>query len=538
MRRTRIIGAGATVVALLTATAATGTAGAATPSGVGTSKASTTVLNVALGSNGALLNIRVLGDDGTANIDPKVATPASAASAISPLTSSSSVSALNIVVPKVSVSSTGAPVTKSVPTISLATPVSSGSIAPLSLSAVVDAAQGATSGLNSTLSNVTAAGGLLSVPSLTSSLGASAKPGDADGLRGVNVPSVQVLNLGAVLQGLGVNPANLSVGQVANALDALQKTVTSGTSQLNGTQLTALSGLQQVLTTLPPGGVSGLPASTTIASLPAPVQSLITTALGGSLPVGVANIGDLSTLLTGTITNAVNTLASTPLLQVDNLVVGISTKAADSVANSASTIQASLGAVKVGNVSLPGVDLASTTTQVTTLVNSVQSKVNGVLNTVGLGNLVTVKVLDQAKSVASDKGYVNALANLTALHVAIAPLSSVAPGTAQAAGDTVGTILGSSNVPALSTAMASLNALLPTSTVGALTAGATVDALSIGASSAFAPAAAPVTPAVPTPANGTLAVTGGRTQALGLVGLLLLAMVAGLRWLRRPVTTN
>jgi hypothetical protein len=268
------------------------------------------------------------------------------------------------------------------------------------------------------------------------------------------------------------------------------------------------------------------------------VQTLITTALGGSLPVGVTSIGDLSTLLTGTITNAVNTLASTPLLQVDNLVVGISTKAADSVANSASTIQASLGAVKVGNVSLPGVDLASTTTQVTTLVNSVQSKVNGVLNTVGLGNLVTVKVLDQAKSVASDKGYVNALANLTALHVAIAPLSSVAPGTAQAAGDTVGTILGSSNVPALSTAMASLNALLPTSTVGALTAGATVDALSIGASSAFAPAAAPVTPAVPTPANGTLAVTGGRTQVFGFIGLLLLATVAGLRWLRRPATTN
>jgi hypothetical protein len=440
-------------------------------------------------------------------------------------------------VPKVSVASTGTQVTKSVPTISLATPVSTGSISPLSLSAVVDAAQGATSGLDSTLSNVSAVGGLLSVPSATSSLGAAAKPGDADGLRGVSVPSIQVLNLGAVLQGLGVNPAGLSVGQVANALDALQTKVVSGSGLLNGTQLSALSGLQQVLTTPP---VSLLPTSTAFSALPAPVQALVTTALGGAAPTGTTTIADLATLLTGTITNAVNTLAGAPLLQVDNVIAGLSTKAADTVANSTATIDASLGAIRIGNVTLPGIDLAATAAQVTAAVNDAQSKVNGVLNTVGLGNLVTVNVLDQSKSVAADKGYVNALANLTALHVAIAPLSSVTPGTAQASGDTVGTILGAGNVPVLSPAMASLSALLPTSTVGALTQGATVDAVQVGASSAFAvPGGTPVNPsAAPTPANGTLAVTGGSTQALGLMGLLLLAMVAGLRWLRRPATTN
>ncbi|MCU1448830.1 MAG: hypothetical protein JWP02_1000, partial [Acidimicrobiales bacterium] len=130
----------------------------------------------------------------------------------------------------------------------------------------------------------------------------------------------------------------------------------------------------------------------------------------------------------------------------------------------------------------------------------------------------------------------NALASLTALHVAIAPLSSVAPGTAQAPTDTVGSLL-PGNVPVLSPAMQALSGVvLP---AGALTQGATVDAVQVGASSAFAiPGATPVNPAAPTPANGTLAVTGGQTQALGLMGLLLLAMVAGLRWLRRPATTN
>ena len=546
MRRARIIGAGATVAALLAATAATGTAGAASSTGVGTSKASTTVLNVALGNNGSLLNVRVLGDDGAANIDPKVAAPSSASSAISPLTSSSSVSALNIAVPKVSVSSTGDPVTKSVPNISLATPVSTGAITPISLSAVVDAAQGATSGLNTALSNVTAVGGLLSVPSATSNLGASAKHGDADGLRGVNIPSIQVLNLGAVLQGLGVNPANLTLGQVGNALSALNVTVPNGAGTLSGAQLvTLVNSASGLLTSNAPAGLANVPDVTPLGDpLVAPLVATIT----GLIPGGIgsaATAGDLKSLLTGEITNvlkngALSGITNALLLQVDNLVVGISTKAADTVANSASTIQASLGAVKVGNVALPGIDLAATAAQVTTAVNNVQTTVNGVLNTVGLGNLITVKVLDQAKSVGSSGGYVNALANLTALHVAIAPLSSVAGGTAQAATDTMGQLLGAGNVPALSPAMASLNALLPTTAVGALTQGATVDALSVGASSAFAVpgSASSVNPAAPTPQTGTLATTGGPTQAFGLIGLLLLATVAGLRWLRRPVTTN
>src|SRR5207237_2113309 len=136
-----------------------------------------------------------------------------------------------------------------------------------------------------------------------------------------------------------------------------------------------------------------------------------TSTINGLLPPGTPlpatpTVGDAVTSITNQLKallpTAVTDLANAPLLQVKDLVVGITTKAADTVANSTADIKASLGSVQVGNLNVPGVDLAA-------LLSNAQTTVNGVLNTVGLGsNLVTVKALDQAKSVASDKGYVNA----------------------------------------------------------------------------------------------------------------------------------
>jgi hypothetical protein len=528
---------------LLGATAAAGGTASAATNGVGTTKATTTAVNISLGSDGSLLNVRVLGDDGSANIDPKQGAPSSASSALSPLTSTSSVSALNLSLPKVSVASTGAADSKSVPSISLATPLTTGSIAPLSLSAVVDAAQGAASGLNSSLSNITAVAGLLSVPSATSSLGTAATPGDSDGLRGLSVPSIQVLNLGAVLQGLGVNSATLQLGQVGNVLNTLGVTVPNGSAPaLSGTSLVStVNGLSGVLTTGLPTGIQGLPAATLISTLPAPLQTLIGSLIPGGIPVGATTVGDLVTSLNGQINSLLNGalsgITNAPLLQVKDLVVGITTKASDTVANSVADIKASLGSVQVGNLTVPGVDVAS-------ILGNAQSTINTVLTQAGLGNLITVKALDQSKSVGATGGYVNALANLTGVHVAINPLSSLAGGTtAAAATDTIGslyTLAGGGTPPALSSAMATLNGVLATTGAGALAQGATVDVLSVGSASTFTPSSSstPANPSAATPQNGTLAVTGGPTQVLGFIGLLLLATVAGLRWLRRPATTN
>src|SRR5207248_2933697 len=115
--------------------------------------------------------------------------------------------------------------------------------------------------------------------------------------------------------------------------------------------------------------------------------------------------------------------------------------------------------IKVGNVNIPGVDLAS-------LLTNAQNTITTVLTDAGLPTgLLTVKALDSTKSVASQNGYVNALANLTGVHVAIAPLSSLTGGasTAAAATDSMSqlfTLANAGNVPALSSAMATLNGLL------------------------------------------------------------------------------
>jgi len=301
------------------------------------------------------------------------------------------------------------------------------------------------------------------------------------------------------------------------------------------TQINALSG---ILTTVPPAGLSGLLPATPIGGLPPALTTLIGSLIPGGIPASATTVGDLVTLINGQISGLLNGalggIANAPLLQVQDLVVGITTKASDTVANSVADVKASIGSAKVGNLTVPGVDLGSVVTNANTTINQV-------LTQVGLGNLITLKALDQSKSLGTQNGYVNALANLTGLHVAIAPLSSLAGGaTAAASTDTIGqlfTLAGAGNVPPLSSAMQTLNSVLG---VSALAQGATVDVLSVGASSAFtaAPGSTPSNPSAATPANGTLAVTGGPTQLLGFIGLLLLATVAGIRWLRRPATTN
>src|SRR3954462_8981841 len=105
MRRVRAVVAATLATAIIGAVASVGSAGAAT-TGAGTSKAATSVLQVALGNNGSLLNLRLLGDDSQATIEPQGTAPA-AFTRPSPLTISSAVKALNISLPTVEAKSPG-----------------------------------------------------------------------------------------------------------------------------------------------------------------------------------------------------------------------------------------------------------------------------------------------------------------------------------------------------------------------------------------------------------------------------------------------
>jgi hypothetical protein len=290
-------------------------------------------------------------------------------------------------------------------------------------------------------------------------------------------------------------------------------------------QLTTLAGIPNPDTTNLTGGQLGV------------INPLLPT--GGTAPTTVTDaINALNTELTGLLNSLVGSLANAPLLQIDNIQAGLVTKAADTVANSVATVTASLGAVKVGNVLVTsGVDLGSAASQLTSLVNGVTSQVNGVLTLVdpALTNLVSVKVLDQTKSVTSSGGYTHALASLTALHVAVTPPAALSTivSALNASDSPISGVFPTGSTPApVNQAMSTLNSTLGVSALGG---GATVDAVTLSSTSDFTVAApAAVTPAAPT---GTLAVTGSGTQLLGLAGLFLLALGVTARWLRRRATT-
>ena len=137
--------------------------------------------------------------------------------------------------------------------------------------------------------------------------------------------------------------------------------------------------------------------------------------------------------------------------------------------------------------------------------------------------------------------------NITALHAAVTPPANLAAvvgalnnvpvvGEPAEANPISGLFPQGTSADPVSAAMSSLNAALVPNGLGALAQGASVDAVQLSSTSDFAVGATPANPAAPTAVPAKLAATGGPTQALGLLGLLLLATVVALRWLRRPAT--
>lgn len=557
MRATRVVAA-ATALALLCAIAATGaaSAGQTGQTGVGTGSASTTVLSLALGANGSLLNARVLGDDSRSTIDPKTANPPEAFSRLSPLTLSSSVvPALNVSAPTVESRSTGALKSVTVPSASVpaAVPaaVATGTVAPGSLTAVVDSA-GARSGLASSVTNLSVAGGaLLAVPTISSNLSTSAASAASNGLRGLSVDSLTVADLGALLKGLGINPAALSLSAVTNLVSQLGVTANGLTGSALAAQLTSLNTAIQGVANLVSSAGSGTTIGSVTGTLGSALGSLGQTLTSGStVSTATDVVNQLTSQLQGLLANVLPALDAAPLLSVQGLQVGITTKAADTIANSAAGITAKIASLKVGNVSLPGLDLAAAAATASSTVSTLTSKLGSTLGAInpGLANMITVQALTQSKSISASGGYTHALAGITALTVKLTPPANLAAivgslNGALSAPTSVGSILGSA-LPALpqASAISQLASSLgnATSAVGALSQGATITVGQVQASADFAPVTATAAPSTPAPnavAPTELPRTGQDSSGLAVLGVLLVATAVGLiRWLRRPAT--
>jgi LPXTG-motif cell wall-anchored protein len=546
------VAAAATVIAVVAAFASMGQASAAT-TGVGTTETSTSLVDVALGSAGSLLHLRLVGDDAKATVDPGVG-PTSAFSQLFALKATSSViSLLNFNTPLMESKAPGgvSPVTG--PAINLASlvptsvlsgllPVAgalvSGSLIPVGLtSSITDGV--AKSGLNLNLADLGLVGGLVSVHAVDSTLGAAASSATADGSRLINVDAVSVLNLGALLKGLGIDLKNLPIATVSGLLSNLSTTLTG---------LPAGSTLGAFVTTLNDTLTSLTAASGTFSVLPAPLQGTLT---GLGLPVAVAGvipdatavntlITQVTDTLSGILETAMNTLDGLDLLKLNGFKVGTVTKATNTVAGSKSEVIAQLGGVGIGNLPvLSGIDLTSTLAQVTDLVNTIQGTLDGVLSPLGLGGLISVKFFDKASTngVSTSGGYVRSLAGITGLSLAITPpagLAGIISGLVPASGIGQSITDNGGTIPVVSSLMSTLNGTAGLPSVGgvvsALAGGATFKVASVATGSNFAAPAATATPVSQLPR------TGANTTVFLVIGMLMVgAVLLGRRYIPRRV---
>ncbi len=520
--------------------------------GVGTSLTETKVLAAQLGDNGSVLDLVLLGDQARSTIDPTVASPEAFTRLTALATKSGVISALNQTVGVYEARSTGpteqdvAPQTIVPASLPAALgPVLSGSLGTGKLSAILDNGV-ASSALNVGVTDVKSVGGLLGIGSLTSDLGAISA-GDASGAtRGAKVADITVLDLAALLDGLGINLADLSVAQVSALLDTLQATtglaLPVGQTTLDGA-VTSLNGaiddLQDAVANEATSTISQAvePVTTTlVGAIPLATPLSGSDVVGDSTAAINAAVDALQDQIDDLLGDALKALDDLALLRLEGVEVGVTTKAVDSVDGSVADVTGKIGKIRVGNLTLPGLDALGTTSALNAAVAQINDKIGDTLGLVSpdLANLVNVSVLDKDTSVTQSGGYTRSRAGITGATAAITPPAAleriVSTITGQATG--IDQILPASALSSLGLS-GSMDQLSRTLNLGAgvLSAPAKIQAGSIVASSEFARAAGGTPTSTP---GDTLPRTGG---PIGIAILAGLAAAVGLglrRWMHTP----
>ena len=544
---------------------------AAQAAGVGTALTSTKVLTAQLGESGQLLDLLLLGDEARATIDPAVAVP-EAYSRLTALTAKTSIVPNNPINQSIQVGEARSDGTTEVPIAPAAissllgvpaelAPVLSGQIDAGKLTAnLTDGV--AASGLSASLSNVQAVGGLVGLGSLSSTLGSTASAATSTATRGAAVNNVTVLDLGALLQGLGLPLAELTPEKLIALVDALGAQtglpLPSGATTLQGAvdQLdAAIDDLQKALAT------AVVTPTTTVTSVVDTTTTSLLGTVGAATGVTVALPTDTTTLVTtvaDTLNDAIdqlqaliNDLLAKGLAALDNLAllrlegveVGVTTKAVETVEGSVAQVTGKIGKVFVGGIELPGIDLASTVAQVNTAVAELNTKLGSVLGLVhtDLANLVKVSVLDQATSIVSEGGYTRSRAGVTGATATVTPpanLATIVSGIVGSLGVADKLTAASVPVPAVSGLMNQLGGSLNLAS-SALTSPAKVQVAQVLSASDYARAGAVTTTGAPgTTAGGspTLPRTGGDDLLL-LGGMAAVLALAVRRFGRSPAVT-
>jgi hypothetical protein len=549
-----------TVLAMLAALFSVGSATAATP-GVGTASAATNLLQLDIAD---ILTAKVMGDDARSSIDKAVGTP-EAAAILKPLSlSSGTVAALNKEIAPTEVRSQGAQksadYSADLGALGL-TQIVDGSLTPATLAAVVDNL-GARGGMVDNLSDLVVGGGLLTVDSVAANLGSAAAGDASTGARTLSVGTITGLNLGALLDGLGLPVDALSlatieglVGQLGllgagNPVEDLLTTLGIpgavptdaaglGTlvTSLQGALTTATSQLGALNTAFPGAACTNLVTlvNPLAATVGLPVGTTCTAALTALTGNQTAAAGDVGGLLSGLL----QMVDGTNLLTIDGIDAGVVSKATDAVDTSVAKVTAAFGDITVANLaSVPGLDAAASAAQVTGVVGSVTDQLDSILGTVSpdLAGLIDLKLLDTSGTgvTKAANGYVHSAANLTALDLGITPpstLSAIVAGLpATNIGDVLTGIPGFAALPALpgTASMDSLGSVLSVTTpIDALVKGARLRIASVNGVSDFLPSASAA--AAPTTPTSNLPRTGGSTAGFAAAGILMAMLGLGLR---------
>lgn len=528
--------------ALTAVVAAVPTTGAhAAVDGTSTAEATSTVLAVDLGSDGTILSVRVLGDDAASTIDGARSSNA----ALRPLSVASELLAAGIEVPPVSVSSTDGEVSESTQTVSLETLATSGSLEPATLTAAVDQA-GARSGITSALVDLGAAGGLLDADSVAAELATDAAGDSSSSMRSVHAGAVTVLNLGALLEGLGIDLEALplealygllselgveveGIGDAAAvealittldaSIDELQAILASGVYEIESTLCQTLDGSVTLDGTL----LEGTTCTSTVTATEEQLNVLIDAAQD-----------ELSTVL-GTVLEA---LDATALLALEGVTANVAAIATETVAGSSAVVEAVIGSISVGGTTIPGLDATATLDALNQLVEDVTGVIDGALGTISpeLAGVIGLDVLDITRSVDEAAGTVTAKAGLTALRATITPpdIAALLADLTAPATETLGVDLPADLV--LGTAMETLEAGLGDGTVSALSGRSTVEVVSLANAATFTPGSQQVAP--PPGGGGELPRTGGDATLAVMVGVLMAGTAVGLRRLLRTTSTS
>ena len=427
------------LAASVTAVATTASAGSAAPVGVGTGAVSTSVLDAALGD---LLGLTLLRDVGASTTDPKVG-PAGASSIFTSLKLSSTVQALNTTLGEQRVAAPGGPGEVSTALLDLNSlglgPVISGTIEPILLKALAQPSSATAS--SARITDLGLLGGLANLGVLNATDRTGSGTAGAEAARDMSLDALGVLNLGALLRGLGLDLLTLPLSVISGL-------VTSLGIPLNLAGASSLSGLVQSIT----GSIATLSSTTSPTvlqpvlgildglGLPPVLQPVLNTLVPNALDVLQATLNSL-------IDGVLSLLENATLLKLNALDISTVAKATDRLSTSTATATGTLGGLQIGGITLPGIDLAAVTDTLNGLLAQVQAALSGLLGPLGIGDLLSLRLFDRQTGVTESGGVVKAVSSITGAVLKVTPpadlLGTVTRLTDRSGG--LGGLLGASN---------------------------------------------------------------------------------------------